>query len=309
MDIEIRTLHEHELPAADRLFRLAFGTFLGLPEPLQFMGDADLVATRWRADPTAAFGAFADGLLLGSNFVAHWGSFGFFGPLTVDPACWDQGIARRLLASSLARFDEWGTRDVGLFTFAHSAKHVALYQKFGFWPQRLTAVMSLPVAPTAARPAWSGYAALGPAARERCIAACRELSGSISPGLDLAREIRAVADQGLGDTVLVETGGGLAAFAICHFGAGTEAGGGTAFVKFGAARDAEHFERLIEACIAAAAAHGLDRLVAGVNTARLPAYRQLLARGFRTELQGVAMQRGNAPGHNRPDCYVIDDWR
>ena len=22
-----------------------------------------------------------------------------------------------------------------------------------------------------------------------------------------------------------------------------------------------------------------------------------------------AMQRPNEPGHNRPDCFVIDDWR
>jgi hypothetical protein len=25
--------------------------------------------------------------------------------------------------------------------------------------------------------------------------------------------------------------------------------------------------------------------------------------------QGVAMQRPNAEGFNRPDVYVIDDWR
>jgi hypothetical protein len=35
----------------------------------------------------------------------------------------------------------------------------------------------------------------------------------------------------------------------------------------------------------------------------------MLARGFRTFLEGVAMQRPNEPGYNRPDCFVIDDWR
>jgi len=31
--------------------------------------------------------------------------------------------------------------------------------------------------------------------------------------------------------------------------------------------------------------------------------------GFRTFLTGVAMQRPNAAGYNRPDCFVLDDWR
>jgi hypothetical protein len=51
MDIAIRPLDEQDLPEADRIFRVAFGTFLGLPDPLSFMGDADLVRTRWRTDP------------------------------------------------------------------------------------------------------------------------------------------------------------------------------------------------------------------------------------------------------------------
>ena len=35
----------------------------------------------------------------------------------------------------------------------------------------------------------------------------------------------------------------------------------------------------------------------------------MLDRGFRATLQGVAMQLANAPGYNRADCFVIDDWR
>jgi hypothetical protein len=44
-------------------------------------------------------------------------------------------------------FEQWGTRHAGLFTFAASARHVGLYQKFGFWPRYLTAIMSMPVTP------------------------------------------------------------------------------------------------------------------------------------------------------------------
>jgi hypothetical protein len=49
--VAIRPLLEADLGAADHVMRLAFGTFLKLPDPLQFMGDADFVRTRWRADP------------------------------------------------------------------------------------------------------------------------------------------------------------------------------------------------------------------------------------------------------------------
>jgi hypothetical protein len=57
MDITIRPLDQHDLPEAERIFRLAFGTFLGLHDPMSFMGDADLVHTRWRAVPAATLGA------------------------------------------------------------------------------------------------------------------------------------------------------------------------------------------------------------------------------------------------------------
>jgi hypothetical protein len=66
---------------------------------------------------------------------------------------------------------------------------------------------------------------------------------------------------------------------------------------------------LLAACEALASVRGIEQLVAGVNTARHDAYRMMLERGFRTFLEGVAMQRPNAPGYNRPDCFVIDDWR
>ena len=311
--VSVRPLREEELDEADRIFRLAFGTFLGLPDPSAFMGDAGFVRTRWRADPGAAFAAELDGELVGSNFAANWGSFGFFGPLTVRPDLWDRGVARRLLEPTMALFERWGTRHLGLFTFPHSPKHLGLYQAFGFWPRFLTPVMSKAVGGPRDAAGWSGYGALPEREREGYLGACRELSGAIYAGLDLSGEIRAVEAQRLGETVLVGRGERLDGFAVCHCGPGTEAGGGTCFVKFGAARPGpgagEAFERVLDACEGLAAARGLGRLVAGVNTARREAYRGMLARGFRADLVGVAMERPDEPGYNRAGVYVIDDWR
>lgn len=37
MEISIRPLQESDIPEADRIFRLAFGTFLNLPDPMKFL--------------------------------------------------------------------------------------------------------------------------------------------------------------------------------------------------------------------------------------------------------------------------------
>jgi hypothetical protein len=149
--------------------------------------------------------------------------------------------------------------------------------------------------------------------RLEAIRAARELTSRLYDGLDLAGEIRAVHSQNLGDTVLVWDDTGLAGLAICHRGPGSEAGSGACYVKFGAARPGANagrvFEQLLDACESFAASHGARRLIVGGNMAREEAFHALVARGFRTDLQGVSMHRPNEPGYNRPGAYVIDDWR
>jgi hypothetical protein len=70
------------------------------------------------------------------------------------------------------------------------------------------------------------------------------------------------------------------------------------------------FERLLDACESFAAASGLGRVVAGVNTGRLDAYRRLLDRGYRAELVGVSMfLRPSEPHLVASEQYVLDDLR
>lgn len=312
-DVSIRPLEESDLPAAELIMRLAFGTFLGVPDPMEFMGDANFIGTRWSADPTAAFGAAINGELVGSNLAAKWGSLGLFGPLTVHPDYWDGGVGTRLVEPVMELFAEWGIKHAGLLTSGHSLKHVGLYQKFGFWPGSLIAVMGKPVRPPENAPQWSKYSEASEGEQESHVAACRELTDGIYEGLDVEREIRAAQAQGLGDTVLLWDDAGLAGLAVCHYGPGTEAGSGMFYVKFGAARagkDAgERFEQLLDTCESLAAEREIPLIVAGVNAARHDAYRRMLARGFRSNMQGLAMHKPSDPGYNRSDVYVIDDWR
>lgn len=230
--------------------RLAFGTFLGMPDPLAFLGDRSFIAPRFASSNVRGHAARLDGRLIGTNFATRWGSFGFFGPLTILPEYWDKGVAQQLLRATEKTFDRWGVRRTALFTFPHSTKHVGLYQKFGYWPTYLTALMA-------------------------------------------------------------RTANGTASTSGMH-GPGSEGGEKTCYVKFAAARSGpgagDRFDRLIEACDAFALSRGAT-LEGGVNLAREDAFRRLRAHGWQVRAQGVAMLRPHVAGHNRPDAYVIDDWR
>ena len=308
--VRVRPLAAGDLDEADRICRVAFGTFVGVPQPESFFGDADIVRTRWQADPGAALAAEVGGRLAGSNFAANWGSVGFFGPLTVAPEYWDRAIGQRLLDATMELFEAWGTRHAGLFTFAQSAKHVGLYQKYGFWPRFLTAVMSSPVRPDSGRPRcgcppWTKR-------RAGAMAAVRELTDAVYPGLDVSLEIESVLAQGLGDTVLIDDATACKGWRSATSARVPRPAGDVlrqvrrrpARSRRGAAvRPADR--RVSRAGRRA----GASALVAGANAGRDRAWRALAGRGFRRNFQGVAMHRPNEPGYSTSDSFVIDDWR
>jgi GNAT superfamily N-acetyltransferase len=309
-DVVVRELRESDLPSADTILRSAFDTFTGVTS---LFGDRDYVYSRWHADPAASLAAEQDGRLLGTNFVTRWGTVGFFGPLSVLPERWEQGIASHLMEATVALFDHWGTAHAGLFTFAHSPKHHGLYQKFGFWPRFLTPVMTKTPVVRRPLPHAIRYTGLPPAERPRALDACRELTARACEGLDLEREIHAVETQGLGEVLLLDDSSGLAGMAICHLGAGTEAGGRGCYVKFGLVRPGHgaemRFSALLDLCEALAADKGADHVELGVNTGRREAYAAVTARGYRAGLVGVTMHRDYDQGYSRPGIWLIDDWR
>jgi N-acetylglutamate synthase-like GNAT family acetyltransferase len=303
---------------------------------MAFLGDGDYVRTRWTVDPTAAFVAETRGEVAGSNFATKWGSVGFFGPLTVHPSFWDSGIGQHLMEPVMECFTRWNVTHAGLYTFPHSTKHVGLYQKFGFSPRFLTAIMSKAVehrtaTPSSSRlttlspadqnaaidrtatPSSSRLTTLSPADQNAAIDSCRDVTDAIYDGLDVTREIRAVLEQKLGEVIFLRDGSRLTGFAVCHFGPGTEAGSGKCYIKFAAVKPGPNaeatFASLLNSCEAMATAKGLTRMIAGVNTSRSEAYRQLLTQGFRTDIQGVAMHKPNESAYHHPGVYVIDDWR
>lgn len=268
--VSVRRLAEPDVEAADRVMRTAFGTYLGFTPPDSFGGDGEFVRTRARARHTAGFVAEDDGVVVGSCLVSRWGSFAVLGPLTVDPAHWDAGIGRRLMEPAVDQLDAWSVRLAGLFTFPNSPKHIGLYHRYGFYPRTLTALMQHRV--TRAEPARAivRLSTTSPNDRGELLRQLAAVSDAVYAGLDLTAEIEELAGQRLGDVVVVEDGGDPAGFALCHLGAGSEAGSNTCYVKFAVVR---------------------------------------LAHGYRAGMYGLAMHRPNHSGFSRREDYVLDDWR
>jgi len=312
MQVSIRLLQEHELKSADVIFRLAFGTFRGHRDPANYGGDMSFMK-RWFTDPNAAFAAEVDGQLVGSNFAINWGSFGLFGPLTVHPDFWGKGIAQLLIEPAMECFQQWNIRQAGFFTLSESPLHLSLYQKFGFYPRFLTAIMSKPANSTKQLLQGFRYSELPEDKQQECLKQSYELTDTIYAGLNLEREIRVVQAQNLGDTIFLWDDKGLMGFAICHYGKETEAGSNTCYIKFAAVRldsqAEQNFTQLLEECETLSVLQGASILVAGVNTARHEAYKQMLDFGFKSHRIGVAMHNPNESAFNIPGVYVIDDWR
>jgi GNAT superfamily N-acetyltransferase len=317
MALEIDPIEPSDLDEGDRILRLAFGTFLGMPDPAATFEDRDLFRTRWRAKNTRVLAARQDGVLVGSNVVTRWGSLGLFGPLTVRPDLWDRGIARALLEETVRIFEEWGVPHRGLFTFPQSAKHVSLYQRYGYWPHFLTPIfeksLSPPGPPVTGSKDSKLYSQMAPAETGPLMRECAELAGAAMPGLDLSDEIRSVSDQDLGDTVLTYDGSRLDGFAICHVGAHTEAGGNCCYVKFGLVRGGsagtERLATLLSTVESFARSRRVGRIEAGVNASHRESLQLIDRLGYRAEFIGVAMQSPDEEGYHRPDVHVIDDWR
>lgn len=309
----IRKMTDADLPGCYVVHRLAFGTEFGLPDPMKFRGDSDVVRVRFGMYPDGCIVAAEGDEVVGFGISSRWGRVGLLGPICVDPAHWNRGIARKLIERNVGLFDEWGCSASGLLTNPASPRHLRLYQDYGYWPRYLTVVMARPTDDGGRPPICCESLADTRRDRGAVMGDMRALASLAYPGLDMTIEIMAVLDRGLGAVLFHYDGDTLTDLAICHSGAGSEGMSGVLFVKFGLVRpgtDARQtFARLVGDCVGYAARMGLARVIMGTNTGRHDAYRILLDQGFRSEFQGVRMHRPMVDIFDTPNVYALDDWR
>jgi len=308
---------KEDLQEADRIIRLAFGTFMSHDNPEDHRSDARYANPRYNADPSASFVAELDDKIIGSNFGLHWGSVGIFGPLTVHPEYWNKGIGSKLMEPVMRCFEEWKVTHSGAMTFANSPKHINLYRKFGYHPRFLIPVMSKKIESESissnSKFTWSRYSECKEN-HDKYLEGCNQVTNTVYPGLDLELEIKAVNKMNYGETIILfNENKEIVGFAICHCGMNTEAGNEKCYVKFGAVKansDAQsNFMNLLKACEELAVAKGLSILTGGVNAGRYNAYQSMLNQNFRIDFLGVSLHRPNNDAYNITKRYVIDDWR
>ena len=313
-ELMIRPMVVADLPEADRINRIAFGTFFGLKDPAEFRGDGDAVYGRFEANPGGAFVGELGGCQVACGFVTNWKGMAILGPLTVDVDYWGSGIGRRMMAKMITYIDKHSFRLSGLFTHPQSPTHIRLYESFEFQMQQITAVMDKVVPPTSSLPDnASFFSTLDQIDRKKVLAQCRAITNQIFPALDVTSEICAIERNKFGDTAFLKSARGLEGFACLHQGTMSEAGSQQTLVKFAAIRPGNmiqtNFQELLAVCEGFAAARGTKRIVAGTNTGRSACYQIMLKNGYRTWMNGIAMLRPSDPGYNLPDVFVIDDWR
>lgn len=320
VEISICNLKEKDLKRADYIIREAFSSHLGI-SPSEFAPGQDLAAHYW-VEPEGAFAAYEAAELAGVIFATTWGSFAFFGPLCVSSSHWNKGIAQLLLNETDKYFKERGINISGLYTFSDSAKHIRLYERYGYHPQMLTANLvkkldtqnkTASVAPEVKR-----LSMLEKNLQAAALDDMDKLTNKVFPGLALSAEARNSIPSETGhqslisETVLIYQNDRLKAFALCPMPPQEiDSEKKAVYAKFAIA-DADsdaNLTLLINGLERYAAMVEASQIRASTNTARRACYKGMLAHGFTVEGYGIAMIRPDTAGYNRPEVFVFDDWR
>jgi GNAT superfamily N-acetyltransferase len=85
--------------------------------------------------------AEGNGQIVGSNFLWENGFIGGVGPITVDPACQNTAVGRKLMEQVLHRAEDLKLASVRLVQAAYHNRSLALYTKLGFNVQEPLSVM------------------------------------------------------------------------------------------------------------------------------------------------------------------------
>lgn len=326
--IQVRRIRKGDLSRARDVLEQAFSDFLERQygtRPRQAFGGAQYVHHRWLMEPWGCFVAEEDGgRLVGVALATTWGSLGLLGPVAVLTNHQNQGIGQELMRAAEEFFAENKVSLQGAATYPASARHLALYHKFGYRPKLLVALMSRALDRPASRPAPPGKAAraaitarrfstLEEARKTAALARVHRMAGAVCRGLDVTKEIEIVDGLALGDTLLLERERTLVGAAIYHTPGVSEAPAGALYVKFALidpqTRRPEHLEHLVGVLEETAHALGLGRVLVPVYLRYWGAYSTLVRCGYQVESTMVRLQKGKGEDYEDPNDLVLDDWR
>ena len=326
--VQIRRVRKGDLSKVKDVLEQSFGDFLERQlgtRPRQAFNGAQYVHHRWLMEPWGCFVAEEDGSkIVGAALAVTWGTLGLLGPVAVLTHYYNQTIAQQLMRAAQDFFEENKATLHGAVTYPTSAKHLALYHKFGYKPKSLTAVMSRALERGTARPALPKpvvkgaltvrrFSGLEETKKKAALARFHRITNGVCRGLELAKEVEIVDGLALGDTLLLERGAELVGFAIYHAPGVSEAPTGSLYVKYLAIdprhRKVEHLEQFVTAIEELAQEQGLPRVILPVYLRYWLAYSTLVKCGYQVDFTMVRMQKGKPEDYEDPADLVLDDWR
>jgi ribosomal protein S18 acetylase RimI-like enzyme len=325
--VQIRRVRKGDLAKVKDVLEQSFGDFLERQlgtRPRQAFNGAQYVHHRWLMEPWGCFVAEEDNAkIVGVALAVTWGTVGLLGPVAVLTHYHNQTIAQQLIRAVQEFFEENKATLHGVVTYPHSAKHLALFHRFGYRPKSLTALMSRPLERAGTRPVLPKpvkgvltvrrYSGLEETKKKTALGRFHRITNAVCRGMDLAKEVEIVDGLALGDTLLLERGAELVGFAIVHTPGVSEAPTGALYVKCLVIdprhRKAEHLEQFVAAIEDLAQEHGLARVILPVYLRYWLAYSTLVKCGYQVDFTMVRMQKGKPEDYEDPADLVLDDWR
>lgn len=156
----------------------------------------------------------ARGSIIAFNIAHRSGVEGWMGPLAVHPDHQGHGIGKSVVIAGVEWLKGCGTKVIGLETMPRTMDNVGFYSALGFNPGRLTVTLTLEG--VRGHQQATLFSSVEERRRAEILRNCTALVAACAPGYDYAREIALTESHGLGETLILEKGTEVRAFAICH---------------------------------------------------------------------------------------------
>ncbi len=212
----LTTLYDEHVEACCRLEALAFNRLRDeWQQPSQPPRRHTWMQNHIRVFPQNNLVAQIDGEVIGFGMTHRWGSLGWVGPIVVDPDQQGHGLGHDLIIRSRCILEEQGCQTIGLETWPHFPRNVALYIKTGFAPVDLISILEKNVAGHAT--SFDGRWLSEAVQPDRLVEALTHLSGSIAAGLDYHALIDYTLACQLGDVAIWGPDDRPEAAVVIHF--------------------------------------------------------------------------------------------
>jgi hypothetical protein len=245
--------------------------------------------------------------------VAHLsGTEAWMGPLAVHPDYQAHGLGKLLVGSGIEYLKAGGAKVIGLETMPRTMDNIGFYSSLGLNPGYLTLTVTIEGEFSAPQPMGISSVRLGglePNEVDSAINQCLTLTQELLPGYDFSREIRLTEELALGDTIMLHSGGRIAAFAICHSVPLVEGRVREELrVLKLVSRTDEMFDELINVLSDHARRSGTRRLAVRMQSSYTNAYRRLMNRGGKVRWSDLRM---TLEGYSEPmpaSGIVLSNW-